>query len=500
MTIVDMLEQNSRFFPDKTAIIYNDLRVSYRVFYERVNTLANFLISMGLKKGDRVGLLLEKTPEAIISFLGVAAAGGIVFPVDYYQSHDIIRNLMNITNPSMVIADERFQDILSCIKDPCLDEKTIVIGQKTANQRWSWDEVFAQPALNPPGVELEDDEIVYLNFTSGTTGIPKGAMTTHTNIYWNTLSAVDSLGLTAEDIHLCMFPVFGHPHELFARALYLGGTVVLINNIHPKALATAITEHRVTCMMAVASIYDTLVRLPFPSLFDLSSLRIPESGGMYTPPALVQRFKERFSVPIIPVWGSTETTGIALVTPVEGEQSPGSMGKPAPFYQVKVLGEDKEELPPDEVGEMAVKGPGVFSGYFNQPEETGSDIKNGWFLTGDMVRKDAEGYFYFASRKTGMMKVAGLKVFPSEIEAVLLNHPKIEAVAVVKCQDRVHGEVPKAVVVVKEGLEMNKDDIRKYCEEKLSRFKIPRLVEFRKELPRTPGGKILYTALLSEGM
>ena len=495
MTIVEMLERNARLFPEKTAIIYGNSRISYRTFYERANTLANFLIAMGLKKGDRVGLMLQKTPEVLISFLGVAAAGGIVFPVDYNQTLDNIDCMLNLTNPTVVIADERFQELLSCFEGHCSDEKTIVIGQKTTNQRRSWEEVFAQQSLNPPGVEIQDSDVVYLNFTSGTTGLPKGASTTHANIYWNTRSAVESLGLTEEDIHLCMFPVFGHPHELFARSLYLGGTTVLIDSTYPKSIAMAISEYRVTCMMAVASIYDTLARLPLSSPFDLSSLRIPESGGMYIQPTLEQKFRERFKVPIIPVWGSTETSGIALVIPVEGEHRSGSMGKPSLYYQVKVMGESGEELPPDEVGEMAVKGPGVCIGYYNQPEETEIYMRDGWFLTGDMVKMDSEGYYYFASRKTGMMKVAGLKVFPTEIEDVLINHPKIEAVAVVKVQDSLHGEVPKAVIVVKDGLEISKDEIRKYCEEKMSRYKIPRIVEFRNELPKTPGGKILYREL-----
>jgi long-chain acyl-CoA synthetase len=498
MTIVEMLERNARLFPEKTAIISGNSDVSYRTFYERSITLANFLISMGLKKGDRVGLLLEKKPEAIIAFLGVAAAGGVVFPIDYNQTLDGIKSLLNLTNPAVVIADEHFQDLLYRFKGHCPYEKTIVIGQKITNQCRSWEKIFVEQSLNPPGVEIQDNDVVYLNFTSGSTGLPKGAVTTHANIYWNTLSAVESLGLTEEDIHLCMFPVFIHPHELFARSLYLGGTIVLIDSIYPKAIATAISEHRVTCMMAVASFYDALVRLPLHFPIDLSSLRIPESGGMYVHPTLEQKFMERFNVPIIPVWGSTETTGIALATSGEGEHRPGSMGKPSFSYQVKVMGESGEELPPNELGVMAVKGPGVCSGYFNDPEEMGICMKDGWFLTGDMVRMDDEGYYYFVGRKTWMMKVAGLKVFPAEIEDVLINHPKIEEVAVIKFQDSTHGEVPKAVIVLKDGFELSKDDIRKYCEEKLARYKLPRVIEFRQELPKTPGGKILYRELITE--
>jgi long-chain acyl-CoA synthetase len=497
MTIVEMLERNARLFPEKTAIIHRNEKISYRSFYEKANTLANFLMAMGLKKGDRVGLLLQKTPEVLISFLGVAAAGGVVFPVDYNQTHDNIECMLNLTNPTVVIADERFQDLLSRFEGNCSDEKTIVIGQKTTNQRRSWEEVFAQQSLNPPGVEIQDGDVVYLNFTSGTTGLPKGAITTHANIYWNTLSAVESLGLTEEDIHLCMFPVFSHPHELFARPLYLGGTIVLTDSIYPKAIAAMIAEHRITFMMAVASIYDALARLPESFSVDLSSLRIPESGGMHLNPVLAYKFRERFGVSILPVWGSTETTGIALATPIHEGYRPGSMGKPARYYEVKVLGDYGEELPPDRVGEMAVKGPGVCSGYYHQSEETDIFMKDGWFLTGDMVKMDCDGYYYFASRKNGMMKVAGLKIFPTEIEDILAGHPNIKAVAVVKSQDEddLHGEVPKAVIVVKDGAEVSKSEIRKYCEERMSKHKVPRIIEFRNELPMTPGGKILYREL-----
>lgn len=499
MTIVEMLERNAAILPEKTAIICGNSKISYREFHEKSRTLANFLISIGLKKGDRVGIVLQKTPEVIISFLGVACAGGIVFPVDYNQTQENIEYLLKQTNPTMMIVDGQFQHLIPHFEGHCSENKIIVTGQEMTNKHLSWEDVFAKPSLNAPDVSIRDEDVVYLNFTSGTTGFPKGAITTHANIYWNTLSAIESLGLTEEDIHVCMFPVFSHPHELFARSLYLGGTAVLIEGIYPKTVAAAISDHRVTCMMAVASIYDTLARLPLSAPFDLSSLRIPESGGMFTHPTLEEKFRERFGVSIIPVWGSTETSGIALVSPVSGERRSGSMGKPSPYYDVKVVGEEGRELPPDQVGEMVIKGPGVCSGYYNQPAETEMYMKDGWYCTSDMVKKDRDGYYYFASRKTGMMKVAGVKVFPLEIEGVLLNHPLIEEAAVFKIQDRLRGEVPKAVIVVKDGFELGKEEVQKYCEEKMSRIKVPSVIEFRTKLPKTPGGKILYRELQAEG-
>lgn len=495
MTIVEMLAKNVKLFPEKTAIIYKESRISYQEFYERSNVLANLLVGIGLKKGESVGLLLQKTPEAVVTFLGVATAGGVVFPIDYNQTLADMQFILELTHPSVLIVAEDFQPLLSRLRIPCSDKKIIVIGKKLRNQYITWEEIFTKETFDSPDVGIQDSDIVYLNFTSGTTGTPKAAITTHANIYWNTLSSVESLKLKHEDIHLCMFPVFGHPHELFARPLFLGGTIVLVDNISPKSIARAISDHHVTCMMAVASIYETLIRFRKSSSFDFSSLRVPESGGMHANPILVRKFAERFQIPILPVWGSTETTGIALANSIDGIYKPGSMGKPCPYYEIRIVGEDGKELARNEIGQMAVKGPAVCSGYFGNTEETEKYMKDGWFLTSDLVKRDSEDYFYFAGRKTGMMKVAGLKVFPTEIENILSGHPEIAEVAVVKARDRSHGEVPKAVIVLKECAEINRSDIRKYCEKRMSKYKVPRVIEFVTELPKTTGGKISYRKL-----
>jgi long-chain acyl-CoA synthetase len=495
MTLVEMLKRDAELFPDKTALIYGESIISYSVLFRKSNALANLLLGIGLKKGEKVGLLLKKTPEAIISFLGVAVSGGVVFPIDYNQTLTEIQFILNLTRPSVLIVAADFQALLSKLRLPCRDNKIIVVGQKVRKQYHMWDELITHQSITAPDIATHSDDIVYLNFTSGTTGVPKGAISTHANIYWNTLSSVEALGLTHEDIHLCMFPVFGHPHELFARPIYLGGTIVLIDNISPKSIVGAILDHNVTCMMATASIYETLVRFHESHPFNIDSLRIPESGGMHVNPSLAKGFENRFKIPVLPVWGSTETMGIALATPVEVKYKLGSMGKPCPYYEVKIVGDDGKELPPNNVGEMVIKGPAVFSEYLGNPEETEKHIRDGWFFTGDLVKKDSEDYFYFIGRKSGMIKVAGLKVFPIEIEEVLSTHPQIAEVAVVKASDHSHGEVPKAVIVLKDGVRMSKTDIRKYCEERMSRYKVPRIIEFVTELPKSLGGKILYRKL-----
>ncbi|MGD8765154.1 MAG: class I adenylate-forming enzyme family protein [Desulfobacteraceae bacterium] len=495
MTIVEMLEKNAKLFPQKTSIISEKSKISYELLYENINTLANFLIDIGIRKGDRVGLLLQKTPELVESFLGVVSAGGVVFPIDFNQTARHIRQLLELTDPFALIVDATFIPLLSQINFPFSDRQIIVVGHGEEGTHLTWEKVLSNRRPVRPHVNIRGEDVAYLNLTSGTTGIPKCAITTHDNIYWNTISVVECFKLTAEDTHLCMFPPFAHPHEIFARPIYLGGTLVLFDKISPKGIVKALNDNKVTCFMAIASIYEALVRYREGTDFNLKFLKLAESGGMHFSPVLAKNFKDLFKIPIIPVWGSTETAGIALAASLSGRQKKGSMGKPCPYYEIKIVNDDGEDVPANEIGEMAIKGPGVCSEYLGNPEETAKHMREGWFYSGDMVKKDSEGYFYFAGRRTGMMKVAGLKVFPTEIEDILSEHPKIAEVAVVKGQDGLHGEVPKAVLVPKEEMQIDKKEIRKYCEERLSRYKVPRIIEFRSHLPKTPGGKILWRKL-----
>lgn len=496
-TLIAMMRRNASLYPEKTAFIGNEVRISHQELYQQSTALGGYLLEIGLDPGDRVGLLLEKSIEAIVSFLGVACAGGVVFPLDYFQTVAHLHYVVDLTQPFSIITQEKFRPLLTQMNLPFPPTRIISIdGPQTADATVSvWDRILAGGPFDSIGANLQADDVVYLNFTSGTTGMPKGAITTHANIYWNTRSAVEVLKLREDDIHICMFPVFLHPHELFARTLYLGGTSVLVDGISPKAIVKAINQHNVTCFMAIGSIYETLTRQYEISPFQLHSLRVPESGGMHLYSALINRFEEYFGIPIFPVWGSTETSGISLATSVEGHNRPGSMGKVCPYYEVKLIGKDGQELPPDRVGEMLVRGPAVCREYYNNPVETAKNMKDGWFYTGDLVRRDSDNHFYFADRKARMMKVAGMKVYPVEIEELLTAHPDIAEASVVKVRDRVHGELPKAFVVSRNGQELDKNLLRKYCEEKLSKYKVPRVFEFVHELPKSPGGKILWQKL-----
>ena len=441
MTLVDMLTRNKQQFPDKDALIYRGIKLSYSELHNMVNSVAHALRELGLKKGDRVGLMLPRIPELVISFLAIAKSQGIVVPINFELFDDKIRDILINTSPRFLIVHKQFLEIAERSIPPDLRIITVVVDGE--NMRgYSWKDLLLGRGLHEPLPDTNKNDVVYLNYTSGSTGKPKGAVTTHANIYWNTFAAVEALGLTGEDVHLCMFAPFAHPHEIFARPLFLGGTMVLVDTIYPKSIAEAIAKHQVTCMMGLAPMYETLLDLLKHKIYNLGSLRIPESGGMYTRTELIERFRQKLGVSIIPVWGSTETTGIAIAHDPKEPIIPGSVGKPCPSYTIKIMDENGDELPPGEIGEMIFKGPAVVNGYYQNITNGNTGCSNGWYFSGDLGKRDKEGHFYFIERKTGMMKVAGLKVYPLEIELVLLEHPDIQEAAVVPAKDRLRSVYP----------------------------------------------------------
>lgn len=498
MTLVEMLEIHARDIPDKIAIIYHETKISYRELNQSVNKLANALVEMGINKGDRVGLMLPRVPELVISFLAIAKIRGIVVPINFELLYDKINELLQNTAPRCLIVYEQFLNLVKRSIPSSLEIPVVLAGTNKNEEEISWDKIIKDKKSENFRFRVEDNDIVYLNYTSGSTGNPKGAITTHAQIYWNTIAAVDAFKLTANDIHVCMFAPFAHPHEIVARPLYLGGTMVLLDRIYPKSLAKVISDHSVTCMMGLAPMYEKLLDVLDHYEYDLSSLRIPESGGMHTRPELVERFRQKIGVPIIPVWGSTETTGIAITQALGGPIVPSSVGKPCMSYEVKIVDKNDDQVGTGEIGELIFKGPAVVNGYYEDPMNSKNCFKNGWYYSGDLGRMDRKGNIYFVDRKAGLMKVAGLKVYPQEIELVLIEHPYIKEAAVIASNDDLRGEVPKAIMVAKNGREITEKEILAFCRGRIAQYKMPRIVEIRESLPKTGSGKIDKKALEME--
>jgi long-chain acyl-CoA synthetase len=496
LTIGEMLARSVVAWPEKAAILSGEGELSYRDLAAQAQAIACYLARSGVGKGDRVGFLVEKTTEAIIGFIGVALSGAVFVPIDYSQAGSRIQQSVDLVAPSAMIVTAGCVHLLKELDIRCPTSRILIVRARAGGGYTTWETALREgmrAMIRLPDVNAGD--LVYLNMTSGTTGAPKAVATTHANIYWNTVAVTHSLGMTTSDVYACLFPVFGHPHELFARPLYLGGTTVLVADPNPGTVVRAINDYRITCLHAAASLYAVLVHFcEIHSVF-LRSLRVAESGGMPVAGDLARRFKMKFGIPIVPVWGSTETSGVAFACSDDDPWTEGAIGRPCPHYEVMVVNEQGERVPEGVVGEMAVKGPAVCSEYYLNPGETAARIHDGWFHTDDLAYKMRDGSYCFAGRKSGMIKVAGVKVTPFEIEEVLRSHVGILEAAVVATPDRTHGEVPKAVIVLRPGAKADAADIKTHCMKRLPAIKIPRIVQFVGALPRTATGKVCYDAL-----
>ena len=491
MTLGKILQRNAQAYPNKTALAFRGQKITFAELDDLVNKLANGMLNQGLERNDRIAILVPKTPEVIITFLAVARAGGVIFPVNYKLKSDDLRTIFNYVSPQMVVSERMFSPLLEKLFLPSHPLSKVIFTGRRSKKGINFKDIIDGESSEAPNITVKEHYPVYLNYTSGTTGVPKGVLTTHNNIVWNTIAAIDAFNFTHEDVHLCMFPSYMHPHELFARGLYLGGTTVISDSIFPKTIATEISKNKISAMMAVPYFYKSLFPLAKNSDFDFSSLRIPEAGGMYSPPEFVDKFEELFRIKFLPVWGSTETTGIATATrPSEGYRT-GSIGRACMNYDIKVVDNRGDVVPDGCEGEMIIKGPAVMQGYFNLPGETENVLKNEWYFTGDLVRKDEDGYIYFLGRKTGLMKVGGMKVYPLEIVEAISAHPDVDEVAIVSERDPMRGERPKAFIVLHDKAELTESELRAFLRERLIDYKIPRKIEFIKELPKTSGGKII---------
>ncbi len=484
-TVNDALYLWAEKNPEKTFLVEKQKTFSFSETKSIAESLAAFFIEQNIPTGAYVCLLLPRRSELIFSFLGACLAKLIPAPVNYLEPVDNIQAICTSLQPAVIILDEQVvsQETLAFLRTT----KSLVITTASpdmASSLLGWQACLKNKKM-PCFPQTSPHELAYLNYTTGSSGTPKGALCTHANLYWNTRSAVEVFQLNENDVHLCMFAPFSHPHEFFCRALYTGATLVLQTEISPRSIITTINTHGVTCMMGLAVIYKVMAR-HCPSA-TLPSLRIAECGGMFTDPQTHELFLSTFHLPILSVWGSTETTGIAIANTPDHYRTDGSMGKPCPHYRVKIVTEEGTMARSGEIGELYFAGPGVVSGYNGTPVFPGDDT---WYASGDLARKDDNGFYYFIDRISGMIKVAGLKVYPLQVEIALLQHKKINEVAVIGVLDKRRGCVPKAFFVTHNNTRPTDEELIHFCRQKMASYMIPKMFQQVKELPKFPSGKI----------
>lgn len=476
--------------PDQVALIDGARQWTYAELDNLVDGLAILLRQAGLQPGGEVLALAQRSWELPALFLATARAGGIFAPMDSGASSQI---------------QEEFRrnkvDLIFAPRDADAEAAHRLIGDATRVIRGG-NALLAQIKAaslslglgHSMGPSTDPNKVCYINFTSGSTSHPKGAPATHANVQWNSRAVLDVYPFREDERFLCLFAPYAHPHEHFARTLAIGATTVMLDTLRPRTILKTLQEQAISWIFAIPSVFELLLsQVQDKDVFP--ALRYCESGGAVVTPELVRRVESAFHTPFIPIWGCTESTGVVLhVPPWEAERRLEMLGKPVAHCQVQI----HEPDPHTGIGELCVRSPSVVEGYRNLPEVTSEKFKDGWYHTGDLVRAELDGYLRFLGRREDMIKVGGVKVYLLDVERAIQEITGVAKVAVVPMRDPMRGEIPRAVIVAQKGAHLSRESILSYCRAALPAAMLPRVVEFRDELPTLASGKINKRALLEE--
>ena len=499
LNLAVILRESARANPEKTAIVTGPVRLKYKELDALSNQVASSLRARGLKKGDKVALMLPNVPYFPMAFFGAVKAGCAVVPMNVLLKAPEVNFYLSDSDAKLLIVWQDFAaeamkgapegvEILVCSRP---GEDDVPDGAKSFNELLGGDPGFDMEATDP------DDTAVIL-YTSGTTGKPKGAELTHFNLYMNCDILGREYGLEDDDIGLGVLPLF-HVYGLSSvmnATLRLGGTLVLVPRFEVEAVCKAIQDEKVTIFSGVPTMYFALLNDPSVEKYDLSSLRVGGSGGASMPGEVMSAFEKRFGVTIREGYGLSETSPTASINR-DGDRRFLSIGKPLWGVEMKVFDENDKPLPPgrDKVGEIVIRGHNVMKGYYKNPEATAEAFRGGWFHSGDMGYLDEDGFFFIVDRKKELIIRGGFNVYPREVEEVLYAHPAVQEAAVIGVPDERLGEEVSAVVALKQGQKAGEAELIAYVKERVAAYKYPRSIRFVETLPKGPTGKILKKEL-----
>jgi long-chain acyl-CoA synthetase len=472
---------------DQPAVYWGEAAYSYKRLFAQSQAVAVWLRdSFGVKPGDRVGIWLKNCPEFISALFGILSAGGVVVPINNFLKAQEVEYILADADIDVLISESGMRELLDQLAAARVGLRTVCI------------EDFPVPETVDAMSELETvrarEDLAVIIYTSGTTGRPKGAMLSHGNLLHNVESCRHVLKAVSFDRFVVLLPMF-HSFMLtvgMLLPLLVGGSIVLVKSLHPpKNILHEIITHQATILPAIPQFYRTLAHAHAPAL----PLRLCVSGAAPLPLETLRQFNEAFSIPLIEGYGLSEASPVCSMNPVEGPQKPGSIGRPVLDVEMCVQDDAGRHLPPDEIGEICVRGGNVMLGYWKKPEETARTMREGWLLTGDVGYRDAENYFYITDRKKDMLLVNGINVYPREIEEIVYSFPGVKEAAVIGVPDARKGEHPLAFVSPNEGVTLDEKALLQHIRQNLADYKVPRHVVFLPSLPRNATGKILKTAL-----
>jgi len=525
-----LLENSVKDFPDKPAIIFLGKKITYRELGSLVNRFATALYNLGIRKGDVVGLYLPNMPQFVIAYYGALKIGAVATGISpLFVERELEFQLSDSEAKAIVLLDAlfpRFKKVWEKTKVkfaivarlgeymPSLKAflgkllKKIPTAEVPRQPNvYFFKELVEKTPEQPPSVEINPEEdLAVLQYTGGTTGLPKGAMLTHMNLVSNAIGCSAWLqAKRGEDTGLSVLPFF-HIYGMTVAmnfTIYAGATMVLLPRFDVVEVLKSIQKYKVTLFPGVPTMYALIVDHPEAKKYNLRSVKFCISGAAPLPPEVQKKFMEMTGAVLVEGYGLTEASPVTHCNPLDPTMKTvkiGSIGIPWPDTDAKIVDVETgtREMPVGEVGELVVKGPQVMKGYWKRPEETSEVLRNGWLYTGDLGKMDEDGYFYITDRKKDLIKYKGYSVYPRELEDILYEHPAVKLAAVVGKPDPVSGEIPKAFIVLREGAMATEEEIMKFVNERVAPYKAIREVEFRKELPMSMVGKVLRRVLREE--
>lgn len=515
ISLYEFMKRITTAHPDLIALVFFGKEVTYREMQENIDRTAAALADMDVRKGDRVALMLPNCPEYVYSYFACMKLGAIAVQLNPLYTPSELELLLNDSGAKVFVGVDAVFGSFHEVRDRVPVEHVIV-----ARMMWTdvegenlwFDELLQKyPPESPEAAIDPKEDVAVFQYTGGTTGIPKAVMLTHFNLVANATQVREWLrdftdrmfaGGVTQHYTLAVLPFF-HSYGMTCVmnvGLSFPSGQVLLPRFDVDSLLELAEQYRPTIFPGVPTIYTAIANHPYVDRYNLESIEVCNSGAAPMPVDVMARFEERTGSKMIEGYGLTEASPVTHCNPFTGECKPGSIGMPYPDTDCRIVDIETgtTDVPPGDEGELIIKGPQVMKGYWNRPEETAETIRDGWLYTGDIARMDEDGYFYIVDRKKDMVITGGFNIYPREVDEVLFEHPKIAEAVTAGIPDDYYGEVLKAYVVLKDGESATQEELLDFCAQKLAAYKIPRSIEFRRELPKSAIGKILRRVLVEE--
>ncbi len=508
MSLLNSFDENVHKYPEKVALEFIDpplQRLTYAELNELVDRTASYLQALGLQPGDRVAIQLSKCLEFALIHMATIRSGAICLPLNLAYPPDELKYFLEDSAAKLFFALESSKEKTQSILPELPDLRECVFLNPAEPEQFQLRITNYQstnlnaPQSSPTSRASQDTAIII--YTSGTTGRPKGAEITHGNLISNLEALHEAWGWQADDVLLHVLPIF-HVHGLFVAlhgALHAGATTLLMREFNAQKALELLASGQCTVFMAVPTIHKRLLDVPNADRFDLSGVRLITSGSDRLPDELFTGFQKTFGYTLLERYGMTET-GMNCSNPLNGERRIGSVGMPLPGVEVRVVHSETEDvIPIGDIGDVQLRGPNIFKGYWKQPDKTAASFSaDGWFRTGDLGYIEADGYLTLCGRSKDLIISGGLNIYPPEVERVIMEHPAVNACAVIGCPDAEWGERVTAVIVLHQTESVTGDELMRFCREKLAPYKSPKSIVFREDLPRNAMGKVQKAELRKE--